>query len=157
MVTVYPMSTYTKMETNKITKWLMSLFVIADIILLQPYLFSFPKAPVCFSDVWALTVLKKSGSFWVAYLIPASTGFFSKFSIIWTWGRKNGKGREDLERQTRDKSQRQPERKTEEETDTRRERSSVRGINRDSVVDAQMETQNVAEQTDRQTTMAGLR
>lgn len=60
MITTYPMSIYTQMEANKITKWLISLFVIANIILYNHTLLSFTKAPQHFSDVWILTSLKKS-------------------------------------------------------------------------------------------------
>lgn len=45
MVTIYPMSTYTQMETNKIMKWFMSLFVIANIILLQLHTVFLYKGP----------------------------------------------------------------------------------------------------------------
>lgn len=48
MVTIYPMSTYTQMETNKIMKRFMSLFVIANIILLQLHTVFLYKVPKMF-------------------------------------------------------------------------------------------------------------
>lgn len=103
-----------------------SLFIISNIILHSHMLPSFKRHQ---NTSQMLSGHKhpeqKSRGCWGSYPVPASTAF-SKFSIIWTWGRKKMVKRGGrLDRQADIRTwQRQPERKTE-KRETRGEKGCV--------------------------------